>query len=72
MQIQSYISISFISKGTVTSNRPGIVTVFHARPYGKIIGIKNNLRRKKVHRTNQGSNFLGGSFSNRDKGKSTN
>ena len=27
---------------------------------------QSNLRRKKLHRTNQGSNFLGGSFSNRD------
>ena len=26
----------------------------------------SNLRRKKLHRTNQGSNFLGGSFSNTD------
>ena len=28
--------------------------------------MQSNLRRKKLHRTNQGSNFLGGSFSNRD------
>ena len=28
--------------------------------------IQSNLRRKKLHRTNEGSNFLGGSFSNRD------
>ena len=30
------------------------------------IKIKSNLRRKKHHRTNQGYNFLGGSFSYRD------
>ena len=30
------------------------------------IEIQSNLRRKKLHRTNQGSNFLGGSFNNRD------
>ena len=35
-------------------------------PYGRLIEIQSNLRRKKLHRTNQGSNFLGGSFSNRD------
>ena len=29
------------------------------------IEIQSNLRRKKHHRTNQGSNFFGGSFSNR-------
>ena len=28
--------------------------------------MQRNLRRNKLHRTNQGSNFLGGSFSNRD------
>ena len=26
---------------------------------------QSNLKRKKLHRTNQGSTFLGGSFSNR-------
>ena len=34
--------------------------------YGRFLEIHSNLRRKKLHRTNQGSNFLGGSFSNRD------
>ena len=41
-------------------------TVFHAWLHGRFIEIQNNLRRKKLHRTNQGSNFLRGSFSNRD------
>ena len=40
--------------------------VFHAWPYGIFIEIQSNLRRKKLHRMNQSSNFLGGSFSNRD------
>ena len=40
--------------------------VFHARPYGRFKEIKSSLRRKKLHRTNQGSNFFGGSLSNRD------
>ena len=43
-----------------------MITVFHACPYGRFIEIESNLRRKKLHRMNQGSNFLGGSFSNRD------
>ena len=43
-----------------------MTTVFHARSYGRFIEIQSNLRRKKPHRTNQGSNFVGGSFSNRD------
>ena len=34
-------------------------------PHHRFIGIYNNLRRKKINRTDQGSNFLGGSFSNR-------
>ena len=38
-------------------------TVFHAWPYGRFIEIQSNLRRKKLHRTNQSSNFLGGSCS---------
>ena len=43
-----------------------MTTVFHVWPYGRFIEIQSNLRRKKLHRTNQGSNFLGGSFSNTD------
>ena len=40
--------------------------VFHAWPNVRLTEIQSNLRRKKRHRTNQGSNFLGGSFSNRN------
>ena len=36
------------------------------RPYGRFVEIHSNLRRKKHHKMNQGSNFLGGSFNNRD------
>ena len=43
-----------------------MTTVFHTWPYGRFIEKESNLRRKKLHRTNQGSNFFGGSFSNRD------
>ena len=43
-----------------------MATVFHAWLYGIFIEIQSNLKGKKFHRMNQGSNFLGGSFSNRD------
>ena len=43
-----------------------MTTVFHAWLYCRFIEIQSNLRGKKFHRMNQGSNFLGGSFSNRD------
>ena len=40
-----------------------MTTVFHAWGF---IEIQSNLRRKKLHRTNQSSNFVRGSFSNTD------
>ena len=43
-----------------------MATVFHAWQYGRFIELQSNLRRKKFHRTNEGSNLLGGSFSNKD------
>ena len=48
------------------STSPDMTTVSHAWPYDRFIEIQSNLRRKKFHRTNQGSNFLGGNFSNRN------
>ena len=67
---QSYLSdfVQLIQQFQVAarSTRLGITRVFQARPYGRIIEIKSNLSRKKLHRTNQGSNFLEGCFSNRD------
>ena len=45
---------------------PDMTTVFHAWLDDRFIQIQRNLRRKKLHRMNQGPNFLGGSFSNRD------
>ena len=51
---------------TARSNNPDMPAVFHTCPYGKFIEIQNNVRRKKLHRTNQDSNYLGGSFSKRD------
>ena len=44
------------------SASPIMPTVFHARPYDRFMEIKSILRRKKLYRTNRGSNFLGGSF----------
>ena len=41
-------------------------TVFQVTPYGKFIEIKSNLREKKLRKTNQGTNFLGDIFSNKD------
>ena len=34
------------------------------RPYFRLIEIKSNFGRKKLHRVNLGSNFLGSRFSN--------
>ena len=39
--------------------------IFHARRYGRSTEIQNKFRRKKLHRTNQGSKFLRSSFINR-------
>ena len=35
-----------------------MTTVFHTWSYDRFIEIQSNLRKKKLHRTNQGSNFL--------------
>ena len=43
-----------------------MTTVFYTRPYDRLIELQTNVRRKKVDRTNQGFNFLGSSFNNRD------
>ena len=42
-----------------------MTTAFHAWLYGRFIEIQSNVRRKELYGTNQGSNFLGGSFHNR-------
>ena len=64
---QSCIS-AFVAYLTIpsSSTSPGMTTVLHALSYGRFMKIQSYLRRKKLHRTNQGSNFLGGTFSNRD------
>ena len=61
---QSYKHL-FVAYPTYTrSTSPDMATAFHERPYGRLIEIKSNLKRKKLHRINQGPNFLGGGFSN--------
>ena len=45
---------------------PDVTTVFHTWARGRFIEIQSNLKRKKLHRTNLGSNLLEGSFSNRN------
>ena len=48
------------------NNSTDMTTVFGTWSYGSFIKVKSSLRRKKVHRMNQGSHFLKSSFSNRD------
>ena len=45
--------------------RKDMTATFCARLYGRLIEIESNLSRKKLHRTNQGSNFFGRRFNNR-------
>ena len=64
----AYLFLQLIQQFQVatTSTSLDMTTVFHTWLYGRFIEILSNLRGKKLHRTTQGSNFLGGSFSNRD------
>ena len=64
----AYLFLQLIQQFQIatTSTSLDMTTVFHTWLYGRFIGILSNLRGKKLHRTTQGSNFLGGSFSNRD------
>ena len=43
-----------------------MTTVLHAWSYGRFIEILRKIWRKKLNRMNHDSNFLGGSFSNKD------
>ena len=66
---QSCISV-FVVYPTIQvatrSTSPDMTTVFHARPYGGFTELQSNISRKKLRIINQGSNFLGGTFSNSD------
>ena len=55
-----------ISKVAIRVTHPDIAIVFHARSYGRFREIKSNFGRKKTHRNNQSSNFLGRSFKKGD------
>ena len=59
------IIIGNYSKKQLGLFSPDMTTIFHAWLYGRFIEIQSNLRKKKLHRTNPDSNFLGGSLSNR-------
>ena len=67
---QSCISVSVayptIPSSATRSTSSDMTTVYHTWPYDRFIQIQSNLWRKKLHKTNQGSNFLEGSFKNRD------
>ena len=39
-----------------------MITIFHVSSYGIFIEIKNNFTRKELRKSNEGSNFLGGSL----------
>ena len=54
------------SQSSSHEHSPDMTTIPHAWSYGRFIKIQSNLRGKKLHRTNQTSNFLGGSFSDKD------
>ena len=62
------LHICFCNLSINSKEQPGasMTKVFHAWRYGIFIKIQSNLRIKKLNRTNQGSNFLGGTFSNSD------
>ena len=67
--LQSCTSLSVAYPTITSTNRstsPEMTTIFHAWRYGTFVEIQSNLRTKKLYRTNPGSNFLEGSFSNRD------
>ena len=48
------------------STSPYMTTVFYGRYYGRFIEIQSKLRKHKLHKMNQDSHFLGGSFGNTD------
>ena len=60
------LHIRFYSLSSNLEYRPRHDNSISYMAVGRFIEIQSNLRRKKLHRTNQCSNFLGGSFNNRD------
>ena len=43
-----------------------MATVLHTQVCGRFIEMQSKVKRKKLHRMNQGSNFLRCNFSNKD------
>ena len=62
----SYILVKVTGIVNIKLGFMGWLFVYIERSYGRFKEIQSNLRRKKLHKTNQCSNFLGRSFSNRD------
>ena len=58
----TYQHIQVAARSTILD----MTAVFHARLNYRFLEIKTKHRKKKLYRTNQGSNFLGGTFSNGD------
>ena len=67
---QQSCTCAFVAYPTISiatrSTSPYMTIVFYAWLYRKFIEIQSSLRRKKLHKTNQSSTCLGGSFSNRN------
>ena len=61
-----FIQLIYQCQVATRGTSPDVTTVFHALLYCRFIEIQSNLRRKKRLRMNQGSNFLGGMFNDRD------
>ena len=64
--ISVFVAYLGIPRSKTRSTSSDMSTVFHAWSYGRFAEIQGSLWRKKLHRTNQGFNFLGSSFTNRD------
>ena len=69
---QSCISV-FVAYLTIPSSNLGAPaqTPEQYSMHVRFIEIQSNIGRKKLHRTNQESNFLGSTFSNRDNGRAS-
>ena len=63
IRIQVYSTYQHIQVA-VRSTSLDMTAVFHARLHYRFLEIKIKHRKKKLYRTNQGSNFFGCSFSN--------
>ena len=61
-----FCSLSNISMQHLGAPPPDMTTGLYIRLYGRFIDMQSNFRRKKLYRTNQGSNILGSGFSNGD------